>query len=53
MPLRAIKRTFEREGIPTPGGAKFWDRSFFRRCILGDIYRAHHLEEIVAVVSPK
>jgi site-specific DNA recombinase len=53
MPLRAIKRTFEREGIPTPGGAKFWDRLFFRRCILDDIYRAHHLEEIVAVVSPE
>jgi len=24
-----------------------------RRCILDDIYRAHHLEEIVAVISPE
>jgi DNA invertase Pin-like site-specific DNA recombinase len=53
MPLRAIERTFEREGIPTPGRAKLWDKSFFRRCILDDIYRAHHLEEIVVAVSPE
>jgi hypothetical protein len=35
--LRAIKLILEAENIPTPKGAKFWDRSFFRRCILDDI----------------
>jgi len=50
--LRAIAQTLEREGVPTPRGARFWDRSFFRTCVLDDIYRPHSFEEVAAVVSP-
>jgi hypothetical protein len=51
--FKAIKHVFEREGIPTPQGAEFWDRGFFRHCILDDIYRPHSFEEITALVSPE
>ena len=53
MSFKAIKRVFEREAIPTPQGAEFWDRAFFRRCILDDNYRPHDFEEIAAAVSPE
>ena len=51
--LRAIKLKLESEGIPTPRGARFWDRSFFRNCVLDDVYRPHSFEEVAAVVSPE
>jgi len=51
--VRAIKLTFEREGIPTPKGVRFWDRSFFRNCVLDDVYRPHSFEEVATVVSPE
>jgi site-specific DNA recombinase len=50
--FRAIAQILEREGVPTPRGARFWDRSFFRTCVLDDIYRPHSFEEVAAVVSP-
>ena len=46
-----VKRTFEREGIPTPGGGKYWDRPFFRECILDDVYKPHTREEIESLVA--
>ena len=39
--------------MPTPRGAEFWDRSFFRNCVLDDVYRPHSFEEVTAVVSPE
>jgi site-specific DNA recombinase len=53
MSFKAMKHVFEREGIPTPQGAEFWDRAFFRRCIMDDVYRPHSFEEIAAAVSPE
>jgi site-specific DNA recombinase len=50
---RAIGLALEREGVPTPRGARFWDRSFFRACVLDDVYRPHSFEEVAAVVSPE
>src|SRR5919112_6795565 len=50
--LNAVHRAFEREGIPTPGGGKRWDRAFFRVAILDDVYRPHTYEEIEELVSP-
>jgi site-specific DNA recombinase len=50
--FRAIKCALEREGVPTPKGARFWDRSFFRSCVRDDIYRPHSYSEVAAVVSP-
>ena len=51
--LRSTKLALEGEGVPTPRGAKFWDRSFFRNCVLDDVYRPHSFEEVAAVVSPE
>jgi site-specific DNA recombinase len=51
--LQAIALKLEREGVPTPQGAKFWDRSFFRHCVFDDVYRPHSFDEVEAVVSPQ
>ncbi|HZY64724.1 MAG TPA: recombinase family protein, partial [Rubrobacteraceae bacterium] len=50
--FRSLAQTLEREGIPTPKGAKFWDRSFFRTCVLDDIYKPHTFGEVEEAVSP-
>jgi hypothetical protein len=50
---RSVERMFEREGIPTPKGAKHWDRTFFRKAILDDVYRAHTLEELREFIAPE
>jgi site-specific DNA recombinase len=50
--LQAIALKLEREGVPTPQGAKFWDRSFFRHCVFDDVYSPHSFDEVEAVVSP-
>ena len=52
MTMHAVKKTFEREGIPAPGGGKRWDRTFFRTCALDDVYCPHTYEEVKALVSP-
>jgi site-specific DNA recombinase len=50
---KAIYKNFEREDMPTPGGGKHWDRSFFRKCILEDAYKPHSYEEVARLVSPE
>ena len=47
----SLARVFDREGVPRPKGTKRWDRSFFRACILADIYKPHSFEEVGKVVS--
>jgi site-specific DNA recombinase len=47
----SLARIFDREGVPRPKGTKRWDRSFFRECILADIYKPHSFEEVRKVVS--
>jgi hypothetical protein len=42
-----------REGIPTPGSGKHWDRTFFRARILDDVYKPHSYEEVAELVSPE
>jgi len=49
--LRGVKRTFEREGLPTPEGGRDWGTFFIGGAIKDDIYRAHSREEIEALVS--
>jgi site-specific DNA recombinase len=51
--MHAVKKTFEREGIPAPGGGTRWDRTFFRSCILDDVYKPHTFEEVRQLVSPE
>ena len=51
--MRSVSTILEREGVPTPKGAKHWDRSFFRKCIEDDVYKPHTFEEVEALVSPE
>jgi site-specific DNA recombinase len=53
MTHNAVMRILDREGVPTPGGGKHWDRSFFRACILDDVYRPHGFGEVEALVTPE
>jgi site-specific DNA recombinase len=49
--MNAIYNTFEREGIPTPGGGRHWDRMFFSNCIFDDAFKPHTYEELRAMVE--
>src|SRR5215204_3203168 len=49
--LYAVKRTFEREGVPTPGGARFWHAKVIRTYLLEDVYKPHARDEITAMVD--
>jgi hypothetical protein len=50
--INAVKRTFDREGVPTPGGARFWSEVMIRKVLTNDLYRAHSFEEVARLVSP-
>jgi hypothetical protein len=50
---RQVYLALTREGIPTPGGGKHWDRTFFRLRILDDVYKPHTYEEVAELVSPE
>jgi site-specific DNA recombinase len=49
--IRAVKRAFELEGLPTPEGKKVWGQFFIRGAILDDAYRPHSREEIAEFVA--
>jgi site-specific DNA recombinase len=49
--IRAVKRAFELEGLPTPEGKKIWGQFFIRGAILDDAYRPHSREEIAEYVT--
>ena len=51
--LYGVKCTFVREGIPTPGGAKYWTVTHLRRVIVNDVYRPHTGEEVAELVLPE
>ena len=48
---RTVKRTFEREGLPTPEGKQRWGQFFIREAIRDDAYRPHSREEIEILVA--
>ncbi|MGI8540047.1 MAG: recombinase family protein [Rubrobacteraceae bacterium] len=52
MSIRGAARTLDGEGVPTPGGGKFWDRTTLRNWILDDSYRPHAFEEVRGLVAP-
>ena len=41
-----VKRTFEREGIPTPRGARWWNVSTIKRIINNEVYLVRPVEEL-------
>ncbi|HEV2743324.1 MAG TPA: recombinase family protein, partial [Rubrobacter sp.] len=51
--MNAVKKAFDREGVPTPGSARFWYQTYLRRMILDDVYRPHTFEEVAEMVAPE
>jgi site-specific DNA recombinase len=49
--IRAVKRTFEREGLPTPEGKEIWGQLFIREAIRDDAYRPHSRDDIEELVT--
>jgi hypothetical protein len=49
--LWAVKKILEREGVPTPSGARYWSQAFLRICVHNDAYRPHPYQEVVDLVS--
>jgi hypothetical protein len=39
MPLHAVQRTLEREGVPTPNGQPWWNTRTIKDVVLDDCYR--------------
>ncbi len=50
--ISSVKKTLDRERVPTPAGARFWSRPFVKQCILDDVYRSHSVEEIEGLLAP-
>lgn len=50
--ISSVKKTLDRERVPTPAGARFWSRPFIKQCILDDVYRSHSVEEIEGLLAP-
>jgi site-specific DNA recombinase len=44
--LRAVKAAFQRDGVPTPGGGRYWHAGTIREMICNDVYRAHGRDEL-------
>jgi site-specific DNA recombinase len=51
--LNAVKKTFDREGVPTPRGSRYWGHTFIQRVVTDDVYKPHVFEEVRALVSPE
>jgi hypothetical protein len=49
--LRAVKTVFQREGVPTPGGGRYWHAGTIREMICNDVYRAHGHDELKRLVE--
>jgi site-specific DNA recombinase len=43
--IHEVKRTLEREGMPSPTGLRHWDRTTMRNMIRDDVYKPHTFEE--------
>jgi site-specific DNA recombinase len=48
-----VARTLEREGVPNPGGGRYWYKHLIKRFILDDVYKPHSFEEISGLVAPE
>ena len=51
--LRSVRKTLEAEGVPTPGGARYWTQVFVRSAILDDVYCPYAYEEVETLVTPE
>jgi len=48
--IGAVKRALDADGVPTPRGGKYWDRTTLRRMIDNDVYLARPYEEVAELV---
>ena len=48
-----VARTLEREGVPNPGGGRYWYKRLVKRFILDDVYKPHTFQEVAALVAPE
>src|SRR5918994_1137797 len=51
--IGAVKRALDADGVPTPRGGKYWDRTTLRRMIDNDVYLARPYEEVAELVLPE
>jgi site-specific DNA recombinase len=49
--LNRIKKTLEKDGIPTQKGARYWHRGVIRDIILDDLYRSHTYADLKLLVD--
>jgi hypothetical protein len=47
-----IQSRLYRENVPSPKGARSWQRSFIKRVVVNDLYLPHTYEETLELVSP-
>jgi DNA invertase Pin-like site-specific DNA recombinase len=53
MGFAGVKKTLDREGVLTPGGARYWSRTLLMGIVLADVYKPHTFDEIKEIVSPE
>src|SRR5215204_4036246 len=53
LSTHCVARTLEREGIPNPGGGRYWYKRRIKMMILDDVYRPRTLQEVDALVVPE
>jgi site-specific DNA recombinase len=51
--IYSAHKTLEREGVPAPGGGKYWDKRAITRWIADDAFKPHTYEEAAKLVSPE
>jgi site-specific DNA recombinase len=49
----SVARTLEREGVPNPGGGRYWYKRRIKTMILDDVYRPRTLQEVDTLVAPE
>src|SRR5215211_7440638 len=49
----SVAKTLEREGIPNPGGGRYWYKRRIKTMILDDVYRPRTFQEVAALVAPE
>jgi site-specific DNA recombinase len=49
--LNRVKKTLDREGVPTPKSSRYWGNTFIQRVITYDVYKPHTFEEVRTLVS--
>jgi len=51
--LKGVKVLFDREGVPTSSGTRFWSTATIREIVGDDVYKPHTFDEIKGLVTPE